>query len=62
MKADPPPEIQQKEKSWARIAEKKQVMRKYDFDISITEGKQSVEVPSEVVEKSNPLWEDFVLA
>ena len=56
------PEIKQKEKSWAKVAQGRQVMKKYDLDISISEGKRSVEVPAEIVEKSNPLWDDFVIA
>lgn len=49
-------------KTWVKVAQKKQVLRKYDFDIAIENGKQSVEVPAEIVEKANPLWEDFVIA
>ena len=59
---DPPPENHQTEKSWVSMAQLKQVMKKYEFDISISEGKHSVEVPSEIIEKANPLWEDFVIA
>lgn len=35
---------------------------KYDVDVSVSEGKHTVEVPSEIIEKANPLWEDFVIA
>lgn len=37
-------------------------MKKYEVDVAISEGKRSVEVPTEIIEKSNPLWEDFVMA
>lgn len=37
-------------------------MKKYEFDVSISDGKHSVEVPSEIIEKANSLWEDFVIA
>lgn len=36
-------------------------MKTYEFEIGVSEGKKSVEVPSEIVEKSSPLWEDFVI-
>lgn len=58
---DPPPPIDQK-RSWVSAVQKKQVLKKYDFGIEVSEGKQSVEVPSEIIEKSNHLWEDFVIA
>lgn len=44
------------------MAWKKQILKKYEFDISISYGKRSVEVPSEIIEKVNPLWEEFVIA
>lgn len=59
---DLPPVIHQGGKSWASVAQEKKVMKKYDLDISITEGKHSVEVPAEIIEQANPLWEDFVIA
>lgn len=37
-------------------------MKKYEIDISVKEGKHSVEVPAEIMEQPNPLWEDFVIA
>lgn len=55
--------IKQKEKqTWVSVAQGKQTMKKYEFDISISNGESSVEVPSEIIEKANPLWEDFVIA
>lgn len=43
------------------MAQKKLVMKKYDVDISTTDGKHSVEVPAKIIEKSNLLWEDFMI-
>lgn len=60
--ADHQLEIKQKDNSWVKVAQGKQVMKKYDLDILISDGKRSVEVPAEIVEKSNPLWDDFVIA
>lgn len=37
-------------------------MKKYDFKISESEGKKIIEVPSEIIEQVNPLWDDFVIA
>ena len=48
--------------SWVSIAQKKQVLKKYEFELSVSEGEKSVEVPSEIIEKANPLWKDFVIA
>lgn len=48
--------------SWVAVTKKKQVLKKYEFEISESEGKKSVEVPSDIIEKANPLWEDFVIA
>lgn len=41
--------------SWVKVAQKKQVLKKYDLDIQVSDGKQSVEVPSEILEKANLL-------
>lgn len=54
--------IKQIKDSWVSVAQKKQVLKKYEFEISVSEGGKSVEVPSEIIEKANPLWEDFVIA
>ncbi|XP_033147237.1 uncharacterized protein LOC117133996 [Brassica rapa] len=59
---DPPPENRLKEKSWAAVAKEKQIMTKYEVDQTILDGKRTVEVPVDIVEKSNHLWEDFVIA
>ncbi|XP_048605178.1 uncharacterized protein LOC125582479 [Brassica napus] len=60
--ADPPPVIRLGGKSWVSVAQEKQVLKKYEIDISVKEGKHSVEVPAEIMEQPNPLWEDFVIA
>lgn len=56
---DPPPIVSKK--SWAKVTKEEKVLKKYDFDISVSEGKQSVTVPAEIVEKANLLWDDFVI-
>lgn len=60
--AAPPPPVHQKEKDWVAVTHGKHVMKKYDLDISNTDGKQSVEVPFDIIEKANSLWDDFVVA
>lgn len=62
VKEDPPPLITQQSKSWVSVAKEEKVLKKYEMDISDREGKQSVIVPSEIVEKANLLWDDFVIA
>lgn len=62
---DPPPQkelpTKASSKSYAEAAQRKQGLQQYEFDIAILDGKKLVEVPSEIVEKSNPLWDDFVI-
>lgn len=36
-------------------------MKKYDVEILTKGGKQTVEIPDEVITDSTPLWEDFVV-
>ena len=50
------------QRSWVAVAKQKKTLKNYDLEISISEGKQSVNVPSEIVEKANPLWDDYVIA
>lgn len=50
------------QRSWVTVAKQQKGLKCYDLEISVLEGKQSVNVPSEVVEKANPLWDDFVIA
>lgn len=59
---DPPPQIDQVKETWASKAQKKKSLTKYEIDVTESEGKKAVVVPSEVIEKANPLWEDFVIA
>ncbi|KAL0847097.1 hypothetical protein Bca101_020343 [Brassica carinata] len=56
---DPPPLITpQVKQSCVSVVQQKKVLKKYGFNISVSEGKQTLKVPSD--EKANPLWEDFV--
>lgn len=47
--------------SWVGVAQEKNVLRKYDLDITNLEGHLTVEIPDEVVVNVNPLWEDFLI-
>lgn len=47
--------------SWVSVVQNKQVLKKYDLDLSTSEGKKSVEVPDEVFNNATPLWEDFLV-
>lgn len=48
-------------KSWVTEAKQNKVLKKYDLDISSSEGNQSVDVPSAIVDEANLLWDDFVI-
>lgn len=61
VKEDPPPPGSPKQ-SYAAVTQRKQSLTKYKIEISESEGKKSVEVPAEIIEKANPLWDDFVIA
>ena len=60
--ADHSPPIKQAKESWVSVAQRKQVLKKFEFEMLESESKKSIEVPSAIIEKGNPLWEDFVVA
>ncbi|XP_048636569.1 uncharacterized protein LOC125609299 [Brassica napus] len=41
--------------------EEVEVLQKYDIDVSMKDGKHTVEVPDEVISDSTSLWEDFIV-
>ncbi|KAL1225408.1 hypothetical protein V5N11_009061 [Cardamine amara subsp. amara] len=47
--------------TWANVVQQKRSMKKYDVNISETNGESVVMVPEEVFEDSSPLWEDFFI-
>lgn len=51
----------QLEQSWVSVARDKKSLKKYDVEIVTKEGKQTIEIPDEVITDSTPLWEDFVV-
>ncbi|KAL0727335.1 hypothetical protein Bca4012_023428 [Brassica carinata] len=59
---DQSPPIKQSKEPWVSVAQGKQVLKKFEFEMLESEGKKSIEVPSMIIEKGNPLWEDFVVA
>ena len=48
-------------KSWVSAVKDKKVLQKYDIDVSMKDGKHTVEVPDEVISDSTSLWEDFIV-
>ncbi|KAF8106337.1 hypothetical protein N665_0143s0008 [Sinapis alba] len=58
----PPPRGEIGKKTWVSMVKDKKVLKKYEVDESVTDGKHLVEVPSEIIEQANLLWEDFVIA
>ncbi|KAG7578523.1 hypothetical protein ISN45_Aa03g027070 [Arabidopsis thaliana x Arabidopsis arenosa] len=47
--------------SWVSVVQNKQVLKKFDVNITTSEGKHSVEIPNEVLDNVTPLWEDFLI-
>ena len=45
--------------SWVDVAQEKKVFKKYNLNITDSEGKLNVEIPNEVIINTNPLWGDF---
>ena len=62
MEKDDPPPLGSPKRSYAAVIQKKQSLTKYEFEISEAEGKRSIQVPAAIIEKGNPLWEDFLIA
>lgn len=47
--------------SWAEIAQEKKVLKKYDLKIEDLEGGKAVEIPDEVIEQADLLWDDYLI-
>lgn len=47
------------DQSWISVAQDKKSLKKYDVEIVTKGGKQTVEIPDEVITDSTPLWDDF---
>lgn len=47
--------------SWVDVAREKKVLKKYDLEIIEKEGQKVVEIPNDVIEKVNHLWEDYLI-
>lgn len=47
--------------SWAEIAKEKKMLKKYKFDIMEKEGQKIVEIPNEIIENANQLFDDFLI-
>lgn len=57
-----PRSLSQREKgSWVSMVQNKQVLKRFEVNITTSEGKHSVEIPDEVLENVTPLWEDFLI-
>lgn len=53
-------EVAPKITSWVGVASEKKILRKYNLDVTDSEGQLNLEIPDEVVFNANPLWEDFL--
>ncbi|KAL0898319.1 hypothetical protein Bca101_082280 [Brassica carinata] len=47
--------------SWVEIAQEKKALKKYDLQIIDMEGEKAVEIPDEVIDKADLLWEDYLI-
>ena len=47
--------------SWAEIAQDKKVLKRYELDITEQEGQKVVEIPDEILNNANHLWEDYLI-
>lgn len=46
---------------WVTVAQEKKVLRKYELQITESEGQKSVEIPDDVINNANLLWEDYLI-
>lgn len=47
--------------SWVNVAQEQRSLKKYEVEITKTDGVDSVVVPDEVLHDPSPLWEDFLI-
>ena len=47
--------------SWVSVAQDKRSLKKYEVEITPTNGKHKVVIPEDILSDSTPLWEDFVV-
>lgn len=47
--------------SWVSVAQDKQVLKKYEVNISTSDGTKLVEIPDGILDNATPLWEDFLV-
>lgn len=48
-------------RSWVNVAQEQRALKKYDVEITKSDGVDSVVVPDEVFHDPSPLWEDFLI-
>lgn len=48
-------------RSWVNVAQEQRSLKKYEVEITKTDGVDSVLVPDEVFHDPSPLWEDFLI-
>ncbi|KAG2310967.1 hypothetical protein Bca4012_025465 [Brassica carinata] len=47
--------------SYASVVQKKHSLKKFEVNLTVVDGKPSVEIPDEIYDSSEPLWEDFLI-
>lgn len=47
--------------SWVEVAQDKKSLKKYDLTFINTEGEKMVEIPDEIIEKADLLWDDYLI-
>lgn len=60
LKGDPHQSEESVKKSWVSVASK-QSLKKFDFEVSVVQGKETIDVPEEIFVDAEPLWEEFLV-
>lgn len=47
--------------SWVEVAQEKKVLKKYNLEIVDQEGEKTVEIPDDIINKANHLWDDYLI-
>lgn len=47
--------------SWVEVAQEKKILKQYVIDITEQEGQKTVEIPDDIRENVNHIWEDFLI-
>lgn len=46
---------------WVEVAKEKKVLKKYELDIIDQEGEKTMEIPDDIINRANHLWDDYLI-